>query len=201
MSRSTPFLLRAWDKLLGRESNVTMSYGGLKQLSTEHERIHTGNAWLHSEPHYNVASGSSVDHLIVPTSGGAVDLHLSHVGYNTAAGPAEINIYEAPFTDADSFGTDVTSSFENRNRTKTNARGFTIRENPFINVNSLGERLDYDLIEATAGGPVKTSGGAAGALKEAVLDNTKQYLMRFTNLSGDVSSYVSVNQFIYRADT
>lgn len=193
-------LLKAWNAMLGRDENLHASYNAIKGVVSETERIHSGNSWLHSEAHYNLAAGDSISHLIIPNSGGGVDLHLSNIGYNTTAGPAELEVYEAPFININSFGADITSSFFNRNRTRTNVRGFVIREDPFIDVNSIGVLLDYSLIEASAGGPIKASGGAAGAASEMVLDNTKQYLLRHTNQSANVASYTSSRVFIYRAD-
>lgn len=201
MSKSTPFLIRAYNALLAREQNVGASYNALCSTTIEAERIHTGNAWLHSEPHYNIANGASLNHIIVPSSGGDVDLHLASIKYNATAGPSEVRIYEGPYINVLSYGADVTSSFGNRNRTKINERGFVVRENAYIDANSLGTSISYELVESSAGGPTKSSGGAAGASREIVLNNTKPYLLRFTNVSGGVNSYAASDFFIYRAGT
>lgn len=201
MAGSQPFLLRAFNNFLGREENIRSSYHALKMLSVEHERIHSGNAWLHSEEHNNLASEANLDHVIVPNSGGSIDLHLRHVGFNVTEGPGGVHVYENPYINVNSAGTDVTSAFQNRNRRATNERGFIAYENPYIDANSLGTQIDYALIEATAGGPIKAAGGDAEVLAEVILDNTKPYLVRYTNHAPtNVASYVECKMFIYRAD-
>lgn len=201
MSKSTPFLVRAYNAFLQREENVNCIDNALKFVNTESERIHAGVAWLHAEPFNNLAAGASLDHLIIPDSGGDIALHLDIVNFVATAGPAELLVYEDPFTDTDSFGTNDIASFLPRNRNVlTNSTGFAARQGPFIDTDSIGLLLDYDLSAVAAGGPIQPVSGPLASINELILDNTKQYLIRHTNLSANVASYTADRLFLYRTD-
>jgi hypothetical protein len=59
--------------------------------------------------------------------------------------------------------------------------------------------LDYDLIEASAGGPIKAAGAAAGGLHEFVLQKNTAYLIEFVNNSGGALT-LGCRFFMYKVD-
>lgn len=180
MSKSTPFLLRAFSKLLGYEEDVYSVSHSFKTINGPLFALHSGLAWTKSRKHVVGPAGGIFDHLIIPNSGAI--LHLNGYAFNTTKGPSDTFLYESPFTDVDSYGTDISSQFANHNRDLAIVAPFIAHEGPFINANSIGTPLDYGLMEQVEGAGAKISAGdISGTPVVWHLNTQKQYLVRFVN--------------------
>jgi len=184
-TRSPSSIIKAWNLFKNDEENIRSSYNSLKILQLEHERIHAGKSFRHSEVH-SLTSGATYDHLIIPNSGS--DIHLQTMNIKANAGIVHLGLYENPFTDANSLGADDTGEWFNQNRKSSNTPPFKAYEGAFIDVNSLGIRINEDLVTDVS----KDAGGAEeGIPNEIVLDDTKTYLLRVTNNAGAIIATVA----------
>jgi len=167
-----------YNPVLDDEVGVLVSYGSLKTIDIPHFHTHNGEAFSHAGKHTLPASGTPVDFLIVPDSG--TQIHLINYHGETTVGPVDMFLYEAPFTDANSLGTDISASCYNHKRTSTNSCGATMYLNPFTDANSMGSQIDYSLQPSSTGGPLTPGAGTvSGHLNEWMLDSTKSYLLRY----------------------
>lgn len=182
MSAGEPVLLMIYDLLLDKNYFAQGSHGMLKTISADHARVHEGVAFNFSEIVNPVAAAGMLSYLIQVNS---YETHLRSYNFTSTVGPAPIVLYENPFTDAASLGSSV--SAVNLDRDSVNTPSTTLRKNPFSNPNSIGLLLDANLIESSAGGPIKAVGGESGApVIEWDLNVGQNYLLTFVNSnSGD----------------
>ena len=180
-------LLNGWNLFKNGAQNIRSSYNSIKQISTEHERIHQGRSFRHSEVH-SLAIAEVYAHLIIPNSGS--DIHLQSMNIKADGGIVHLGLYENPFTDANSLGALDTDEWLNQNRRSLNTPPFVAYENPFTDANSLGVKVFEDLITDVS----KDAGGTEeGIPNEVMLDNNKSYVLRVTNNSG--GNIVTVDKF------
>ncbi len=173
-------LLRLWSRLKGGGEFAESSYGMMKQISAPHARVHEGVFFHAAEIINPVATGGRLSYLIQV---GSYDAHLRAYNFTATVGPAPVELYEAPFSDANSLGTPVTP--RNLNRGSGTVSTVAINRDPFVNVSSLGILLDINLIEETAGGPIKAVGGESGApVVEWELAKETNYLLSYVNSNG-----------------
>jgi len=170
-------LLHAYNQVIGKIQTIRSSYNAVKTLDTEHERIHAGKMWEHTQIH-SMSTGQIYDHLIVPDSGS--DLHLRSADFSSDGGPGLLEVYEAPFTDANSIGTVDTDAWKNLNRKSSNVIPATMYDEPFIDANSIGELLSAKVL-AVSGVGQDQIGAKQAATHEWMLDDQKSYLIRYTN--------------------
>ena len=177
-TRSPSFIVKAWNLFKSDEENIRSSYNSLKIVQLEHERIHQGRSFRHTEVH-SLASAEVYAHLIIPNSGS--DVHLQSMSIKASSGIVHLGLYENPFTDANSLGSLDTDEWLNQKRNSSNVPPFLAYENPFTDANSLGTKVFEDLITDVS----KDAGGSEeGIPNEIMFDNTKTYLLRVTNNSG-----------------
>jgi len=185
--RSPTILAKAWNLFRQAEENLHSTHNALKTAVTEHERIHAGKVYHHSDVSTLAAAGSLG---LLMTIDSDTELHLRDYSYNTNGGPCELYLYENPFVDTASIGTYFAP--DNLNTRSSNVSVHSFHHNPYINVNSIGIRKDSSAVLASAGGPVKTIQGAAqGLVTEWVLKPGNRYLMNFTNVNGGTILYNS----------
>lgn len=176
--RSPSVIVKGWNLFKNDEENIRSSYNSLKIIQLEHERVHAGKTFRHTEVH-SLASDGVYSHLIIPNSGS--DIHLQSMNVKASAGIVHLGLYENPFTDANSLGLLDTDEWLNQNRRSSNEPPFIAYENAFTDANSLGEKVFEDLITDVS----KDAGGAEeGIPDEVVFDHTKTYLLRVTNKAG-----------------
>lgn len=189
-------LLNGWNAFLKKSENLRSSYNGLKIISSEHERIHAGWAFLNKD-RYVVPPSTTVYYLFKVESGDQ-DTHVRNFGFVSDQGPMELHFREAPSYDADSMG--VMLSLENMNRASVNSSGLQLFGNPAgIDTNSLGLHLDYILQPESAPGNQPAGGAGQHAVTEWRIDNSKVYLFSLNNLTAN-SATIESNFFVYRTD-
>lgn len=171
-------LIEGYNVYKGGAEFIRSSNNALKTLSTEHERIHAGKYFRHSEVH-SLATGVSHYHYIVPNSGS--HLHLRSYRVKANNGPGRLNIYENPYIDASSIGTDISSDYKNLNRASSNVFPATAYLGPYVDVNSIGEELDVSMLFDSS----KDAGEESELVDhEIALTNSYGYLVRYFNDSG-----------------
>jgi len=168
-------ILKAWSAKLGRPQSIELSYNMLKTIEAEHARIHQGTAFGFSEK-LTIAAGSAHSYVI---DTGSQDVHFRSYGFNSTLGPCDVHLYEAPFFDAASAGTQKYG--RNRNRTFADSSSVILNSQPFVNVASLGVHIDYGLIEATGSTKESSGGSVASPAGEFDLHPAKKYLIQITN--------------------
>lgn len=188
-SPATRFLIQAWNSILGGEENIRSIANALKTMTPEHVASHAGTLFTHRDKH-TVAASDSFNVYVVPNSG--TSLNLLPFEFKADAGPGDIYLYESPYTNPASLGTDISSNFKNHNRVSANVAPFSAYENVYFNPASAGQQIDYGLMEQTGGGPIKNAGGeAGGGDNEWQLDPAKGYLVRYTNNSAGQATVLS----------
>jgi len=176
---STPILNRGFNEQDGREENIQSSYNMQKTITAVHARVHAKLAYNHSGLN-TVPAGGYLRYLL--RIGGTV-FHLRDFAFKTTEGPAGVFLYEAPFVDTNSLGTQLVSRNLNRS-VAVDSYDFALYRDPFTNAASAGTELDYDLQPATSGGAIRAAGGSAGGPAiEWVLRQDTDYLIEFVNSS------------------
>jgi hypothetical protein len=186
-----------WSDSNGNTENVHGISHGLKFMDQSAYSVHKGDIWSLTDKHSIASSGGTRDHLLQINSGEA--LHLNTSMFNTTKGPADVFIYEAPFIDASSLGTDISSSYHCHNRALNKITPFVAYEDPYTDANSLGTKIDYNLMEQVEGGPVQVSAGSTdGVPTEWHLDYAKNYLVRFINNHGTDTAVVQCRMTLFK---
>lgn len=168
-------ILKLWNSSLGRHENAQSSYNMIKTIEAEHARIHQGTGYGFSEK-LTILSGSAHNYIIDTNS---TDIHFRSYGFNSTLGPCDIYLYDSPFFDAASAGTQKYGV--NRNRSFSDSSGMILNSQPFVDVNSLGKVLQYGLIEATGAIKESSGGNSLSPQGEYDLAVNKKYLLRIIN--------------------
>lgn len=171
-------VIKLWNKYLGRTQNLQADFNMAKIIDAEHSRVHEGVMFSSSDVR-SIANNGNLD-LIVVTSNASV--HLRAWDFNSMVGPCEIRLYEQPYLNPSSMGTQL--PLYNRNRRSSNVASVSLWEAPYINPSSIGTMIDFNLIEQSTGGPIKTNGGPSESYQEWELATDRNYLLRCTNVSG-----------------
>lgn len=143
----------------------------------DHWMTHMGASYTSSDT-LSVAAGGVYEFLIKNTVG--IGTHMTRFEFHSTQGDASIVFYEGS-TVADN-GTEVTP--RNNNRTYTDSSNVQVFTN--ASTTALGAQLEHDII---TGG--KKSGGQGSDVNEWILDQNTNYIITYTNNSGqaDVISY------------
>lgn len=172
--RSTPFLLRAYNLFKGGEQNVHASYNCMSTIEIEHALIHDGKGFGLSKK-LTVAAGATKIITIDPAS---VEAHLRVFDFNSTLGPCDVDLWEGSVVGVGSEGTAIPGY--NKHRNHANTPDLVIKEDGVLTTS--GTLLEYALIEAATGGPIKAAGGSAGAPPiETILNTANLYALGFTN--------------------
>jgi len=191
--KSQSFLVKGWNLFKNDEENIRSSYNALKTISTEHERIHAGMAWLNKEEYFVPPSTTVYYAFLVNSFENQV--HIRNFGFVSDQGPMKFHFREAPSLDVNSLG--ILLSLNNMNRNSPNLSGMNLYGAPVIDVNSLGEHLDYILQPESAPGNQPAGGAAENAITEWIIDNDKDYLFSLENTTVNTATIES--QFmVYR---
>jgi len=169
-------IIKAWNTVLGKDQNIQSSYNMVKTIDADHARIHDGKTFHYSEG-FTTLANSMQTYLFIP--GSDTSMHLRNFGFKSTDGPVHIELRENPFYDVNSLGTQVVP--RNMNRGSDNVSSVALYRNPFTNVLSFGGELEHDLIESSAGGPIKASGagGGSGVTEWVLPNNGNSYLLAF----------------------
>lgn len=184
-------IIKAWNPKLGRLENVRSTHNMLQMIELDHAHVNAGVTFSHSDKH-TVASNGTLDHLIITNS---EEVHLSTYDYASTAGPCDIFLYEAPFINVNSLGTE--KFWQNRERNSLLVSSSQIYSQPFIDVNSIGDPIDYKIIESSAGGAIKIASGKSTGLSKWVLKTGTNYLIRFINNDSTNNADISVTHLMY----
>ena len=177
-------VLKAWNKALGKAENIRSSFNALKTISTTHERIHAGKAF-YKQVRGQQAAGAVRTMLLVV---GDTAFHLRQFGIKSDQGPFVANLYEAPFSDVNSYGAPV--EMLNLNRSSLDTPGITLYNAPFYDVNSIGLEIDGGSILQSAGGSIKSIAGEASTIvSEWILKPNTNYLAYFVNSSTSIANF------------
>jgi len=149
----------------------------LPVVGVAHERSHEGLMYHTGVRDEALGNDAALDLLAVVNSG---TVHARH--YAKCGGDAIVDIYEDPFTDANSLGTG--GQAHNRNRAFPDSHQSSIYFAPFTNVLSLGTTLDDAATIAAGTGGNSGGGGAGDAFFEWTLVAGCSYLFRLTNRGG-----------------
>jgi hypothetical protein len=173
-------LLQGWNIFKGREENIRTSFHAIKTITFEHERIHSGRYYKHAHIH-SLGNGEYHTHYIEPNSG--YNLHLRYYNVKADNGPGVLSIYENPYIDASSLGSDVTSDFINLNRASNNYIPASISYGVGFDANSSGVELPQSLLADAS----KDSGeNSSVGDQEIILNSQRKYLLKYDNNAGAV---------------
>jgi len=164
-------LVKAWNRSIGREQNVQVSYNMIKTIEADHARIHDGVAF-HVSHISSLASGGVHFMLIVPNSSG---MHLRQQHIVVTGAPITATLYESSsYSNVGSV-----QQVNNMNRQSANVSSSSIYSAPTIVVT--GTAIEHTLIPVTA----KDSGGTGeGPAQEWILDGTGPYVLGVKNDAG-----------------
>ena len=146
----------------------------MQTIDTVHHKVHEGRFF--SGGYYNaaLANGATLDILI---QGGS--LQSTHTVFGLTSG-AECTVQIFEDVTFSSAGTAITMSNHNRSSTKVVSGTFT--HSPTIT--STGNQINGTAYVAGGNGGNASGGTFAGFTTEFLLDKTKNYLLRVTNVSG-----------------
>jgi hypothetical protein len=149
----------------------------LPTITTFHERTHEGMAYVVGDRSEALADDGALDILVSVNS--AAHIHARFAA--TTGGDALVDLYENPFTDANSLGTPLTA--RNRFRYKGDNADSNHHRDPFTYANSLGTNIAPGII---AGGskPFTAGGDVGDGFTEFMLSKGNRYLFRLTNKAG-----------------
>lgn len=188
-------LFQGWNLFKSKEENINSSYNALKSVTTEHERIHAGKAWLNKDEYYIAPNTVSYYAFIVESYDTSV--HVRNFGFVSDQGPMKLHFRESPSLNVNSLG--VSLSLNNMNRTSGNLPGMRLYGGPVVDVNSLGQHLDFILQPESAPGNQPAGGSAENAVTEWLIDNDKSYLFSLQNTTANTATIES-QFFAYRSD-
>lgn len=173
-------LLLAWNEALSSDQNLRASYGAIKTITTDHERIHDGKM-LDFTDITTIGAGATTYLLISVNS--SDEVHLRNAEFEINVGPCESYLYRDPYIDVNSLGTGF--RFKNLNDTVAYTGAASYYAEPYIDVNSLGEVIESGGVVQTTGGFIRTVHGLANsAVVERVLQPGHNYVLAFTNNNG-----------------
>ena len=147
--------------------------GAPRAISHLHAQVHDGNAFAFCAVN-SLASDGTFDMLIKTATGEFP--HFRTLRLDPSAGPYGFEVYEAPFTNADSLGSSL--GLVNFNRASTNTVSATVFTQPFTDANSLGTQIENTLVHGA--GPL--GGNPLEAIEfEFLLNQNVDYLARLVN--------------------
>lgn len=188
-------LLNAWSRVTNGIQNITASNNALKIIVSEHERIHTGKAWLNKDEY--VVPPQSKAYYLFRVESYDTEVYVRNFGFVSDNGPMKLHFRESPSFDVNSLGTPL--SFNNLNRNSPNLPGMVLYGNPWVDVDSIGYHLDFVFQPESAPGNQAAGGVAQNAVTEWYVDKSKTYLFELENTSSN-SATVESQFFVYRGD-
>ena len=143
----------------------------VRMITTEHARIHEGKAFIAGGLFSVAADGTSIEMLLQLTNSMHAIMQIA------AGGDCEIHVFE----DTEFSSAGVSLSAFNKNRYSSVVSGTVFTHTPTIT--SDGTELPPTLLAGGSGG--NANGGTSGGFnREMILNGTKNYLVRVTNISG-----------------
>ena len=144
-------------------------------ITTEHQKIHSGNAYVHSDVH-TVGNGATLTHLIKGHA--TTQCHLRVYTYTVEDTPCTVVLYEAPTTTDD--GTEET--WYNANRISSNTADTQLFVGPTVTDN--GSEIETVYYPPTGFGFLDTGARGIDIGNEWVFNASTDYLLQLTNNSG-----------------
>ncbi len=187
-----PHILKAYNSLLNKVENVRAVENALLSMPYEVAEIHNGYFYTH-HAQLTVAASAVHNHIIVV---GSLDIDLLAYDFAATVGPGDIFLYENTFVDVNSYGTQP--DMYNRNRTAVKVPTTIMRSQPYIDVNSIGDLLEYKLIPESSGGNNKEVGGSSSSREKWILKAETNYLIRYVN--NDASNAGTVDMSLTMVD-
>lgn len=173
------------DQILGGNQPIPLDREGryVPIIAEEHTRIHESKGFTLTGKR-TVASGARIN-ILIKNPGGNFP-HFRFYAFASEKAPADIFLYEGTTISAD--GTELTP--RNNNRNSSNVPNITLHETPTITDD--GTEIEYSLIA----GSKHVGGSAESITAEWILQSDENYLLRYTNNSGQ-SSLVGFHIFFY----
>ncbi len=166
----------------------------LPTVTTAHERIHEGVMYHGGVRSEALADDGNLDLFLIVNS--AMEIHARFEA--ACGGDAVLNLYENPFSNTNSLGTEITP--RNRHREIGDVSDAGLYSAPWTDANSLGTNLTPGAI--IPGGATGNSPG--GQLQDGFfewdLDKGNQYLFRLTNRGGSAKIASAELNFYERAE-
>ncbi|MCK5609667.1 hypothetical protein KAR91_47780 [Candidatus Pacearchaeota archaeon] len=179
-------LVFAWNVFRDKAEHLNSSFGALKSIVSEHERIHAGRAFMYSHEHFLAPDEIMMHYFLISSES---NVHLRSYDFISDQGPSKVYLYEEPFYDVNSLGTIHVQ--RNLNRTSINSAQSIVYHDPFYDINSLGEELSLNFQPEATGGPLKSIAGESVApVTEWILKKGFVYGLRFDNLSVNSTTVV-----------
>lgn len=192
--KSPTALIKGWNLFKNDEENIRSSFNALKTISTEHERIHAGMAWLNKDEY--VIPPSTIAYYLFKVASFSNLTHVRNFGFVSDQGVMKLHFRESPSIDVNSLGVEL--SLNNLNRTLLNNSGLHLHGAPWVDVNSLGTHLDFILQPESAPGNQPAGGAADNKITEWLVDNDKYYLFSLDNTTVN-SATIESQFFVYRS--
>lgn len=120
--------------------------GAPRAISHEHGKLHDGDVYTFSSQTSLAMNGK---HYIALTNPASESYHLTTARVQPTGGPIVVKLYEAPFLDANSMGTETVLINRYRPLQATKVASLQVHLDPFVDVNSLGMAMETQLLPAT----------------------------------------------------
>ena len=155
--------------------------GANREIEAEHSKIHDGLAFALSNIN-SLTAGSTAYYAFVGVTGYVP--HWRLIRLNSTGAPFVISLYENPYLNVNSLGTQLTPY--NMNRNSSIVSSLTAYLNPVINVNSLGTQLEAEKTASTA-----VQGGSLSnpTIFEWIFNNGVNYVLAVKNEDSTTESY------------
>lgn len=159
-----------------------------RAIEQEHAKIHDGDAHAFSDINTLASDGIGTYTITVPSS---IFPHYRLIRLGATGSPFRYEVYEAPFFDANSSGTEL--FYMNMNRNSSKVTSTQVFKDAFTDTNSLGERLEQE--KFTAAG-VQGGGTGSPTTFEWLFAQGTNYLVRVINDDTTTESY-DITTFMY----
>ena len=163
-----------------------------KSISTEHHKIHEGDAFAFSSLIEDLAAAATDELLFVTSASDYV--HMKEFSVASTGGSILLEVWE----DVTATNGATTLEMINRNRNSSTTSNLAIYTAP-TSVSETGCTKIFQTFIGGSDGFRATGGGDGGSLAEYVLLPSTKYLLRITN-NGAAAADIFVSGFMYKSN-